>query len=60
LRKGEGDGTAYVYAKVENKGTIEVLAGKISFVSSGHLVMMDGSQIKTNESGYLEIGLVME
>jgi len=55
LRKGEGDGTAYVYAKVENKGTIEVLAGKISFGSSGHLVMMDGSQIKTNESGYLEI-----
>jgi hypothetical protein len=55
LRKGEGDGTAYVYAKVENKGTIEVLAGKISFGSSGHLVMMDGSQIKTNESGYLLI-----
>jgi subtilase family serine protease len=60
LRKGEGDGTAYVYAKVENKGTIEVLAGKISFGSSGHLVMMDGSQIKTNESGYLEIGGVIE
>jgi subtilase family serine protease len=58
LRKGEGDGTAYVYAKVENKGTIEVLAGKISVGngSSGHLVMMDGSQIKTNENGYLEIG----
>jgi hypothetical protein len=58
LRKGEGNGTAYVYAKVENKGTIEVLSGKISVGNGtrGHLVMMDGSQIKTNESGYLEIG----
>jgi len=39
LKKGEGDGTANIYAKVENKGTVEVLAGRVFFCqqrSFGH------------------------